>query len=234
MARAQWGTATAEVCARGSSDAEHRGAHEVLRRLPVHELGHCVWRAIFFVLENPLHGLSENQAPRWPMRICAVLIPCLLEPLPIVGLLSELRATRSSTSMRFPPVALAQGRWAEALHRQLAFLHGLHCCTVLPDLLQLVACISHVCFQSCSLPDHVRISCPLRLLSACCRSIFLLALHEGQGHCAISSRKHSHATALHVQRPRNCYCHVWRLPLTPLITVAESGTGRPQRQRRAR
>ena len=89
------------LCA--SSDAEHRGAHEVLRRLPVHEFGHCVWRAICRVLENPLHGLSENQAPRWPMRICAVLIPCLLEPLPIVGLLSELRATRSSTSMRFLP-----------------------------------------------------------------------------------------------------------------------------------
>ena len=110
------------LCA--SSDAEYRAAHEVLRRLPVHEFGHCVWRAICFVLENPLHGLSENQAPRWPMRICAVLIPCLLEPLPIVGLLSELRATRSSTSMRFPPVALAQGRWAEALHRRLAVLHS--------------------------------------------------------------------------------------------------------------
>ena len=49
------------LCA--SSDAEHRGAHEVLRRLPVHEFGHCVWRAICRVLENPLHGLSEKSSP---------------------------------------------------------------------------------------------------------------------------------------------------------------------------
>ena len=79
------------LCA--SSDAEYRGAHEVLRRLPVHEFGHCVWRAICRVLENPLHGLSENQAPRWPNRSCAVLIPCLFEPLPIVGLLWAQGAT---------------------------------------------------------------------------------------------------------------------------------------------
>ena len=111
------------LCA--SSDAEHRGAHEVPRRLPVHEFGHCVWRAICRVLENPLHGLSEikpHAGPCASARFLSVGLRALLLRPRVPGSEVSAREARAAQRSQRQAAPRADGRranWAARAQRQL-------------------------------------------------------------------------------------------------------------------